>query len=368
MRKLTHENTPAAGAAQPKKSRRFAGRRNPVSIGGIGILVVLMVAISAFFLNELPLLGAGARYSAEFSEAAGLKKGNEVRVAGIKVGEVDNVELDGDRVKVTFRANNTWIGDRTEASIQIKTVLGQKYLALTPLGDKLADPDTPIPLDRTVSPYDVIEAFSDASTQLTGDPNTGESGIDSKQLAQSFNALSDSLSGTAGNFAPTLDGLSRLSETIASRDSEVKRLLSATKNTTKILADRNEEFTRLIAGAGELLQELNNRQKSITRLLATTTSLSNSLTGLVRDNEKQIGPALDALAETNKLLQRQNQNIRDTIKYMAPFYRLYGNVLGNGRWLESVVTNILPPALPQQNTTRPPNKQAMQNNGGTEAG
>jgi len=212
---MTDQTTPAP--AKPK-SRRFAGKRSPVSIGGIGILVVLMVAVSAFFLNELPLVGAGARYSAEFSEAAGLKKGNEVRVAGIKVGEVDNVELDGDRVKVTFRANNTWIGDRTEASIQIKTVLGQKYLALTPLGDKLADPDKPIPLDRTVSPYDVIEAFSDASTQLTDDPNTGEAGIDSQQLAQAFDALSNSLSGTAGNFAPTLDGLSRLSETIASRD------------------------------------------------------------------------------------------------------------------------------------------------------
>ena len=148
--KLTDQTTPAP--AQPRRAGASRVKRTPVSIGGIGILVVLMVAVSAFFLNELPLVGAGARYSAEFTEAAGLKKGNEVRVAGIKVGEVDDVALDGERVKVTFRANNTWIGDRSEASIQIKTVLGQKYLAVTPLGDKLADPDTPIPLERTVSP------------------------------------------------------------------------------------------------------------------------------------------------------------------------------------------------------------------------
>ena len=43
------------------------------------------------------------------------------------------------------------------------------------------------------------------------------------------------------------------------------------------------------------------------------------------------------------------------------------NVLGNGRWFESMVTNLLPPGLPQQNTTRLPNKQVLQNNGGTEA-
>jgi phospholipid/cholesterol/gamma-HCH transport system substrate-binding protein len=74
------------------------------------------------------------------------------------------------------------------------------------------------------------------------------------------------------------------------------------------------------------------------------------------------------LQQVNQLLIAQNQNLRDTITYMAPFYRLYANVLGNGRWFESVVTNLLPPALPQQNTTRPPNKQVLQNNGGTEAG
>ena len=78
------------------------------------------------------LLGAGARYTAKFTEAAGLKPGNEVRVAGVKVGEVDDVTLDGDRVNVTFRVENTWIGDQTQATIQIKTILGQKYLSLNP--------------------------------------------------------------------------------------------------------------------------------------------------------------------------------------------------------------------------------------------
>ena len=94
--KLTDQTTPAP--AQPKKSRRFAGKRTPVSIGGIGILVVLMVAVSAFFLNELPLVGAGARYSAEFTEAAGLRRATGPRCR-YQVGEVDDVALDGERVR-----------------------------------------------------------------------------------------------------------------------------------------------------------------------------------------------------------------------------------------------------------------------------
>lgn len=339
--------------------RRLQGR-SPVTVGFIGILILLMVASSAFFLNSLPLLGAGVNYAANFSEAAGLKPGAEVRVAGVKVGSVNKVDLDGEKVRVEMKVNQAWIGNQTRASIQIKTVLGQKYVALDPQGTELADPKDVIPLARTTSPYDVIEAFSDAADQV------GE--LDTNQLATSMRTLSDAFSGTPADLRASLDGLTRLSETISSRDEKVQELLAATKDTSKILADRNHEFERLIAGAGELLTELNTRQQSISRLLSSTTSLSDALSGIVKDNQEQIGPTLETLKQVNKILQDQNENLKQSLTFMAPFYRLYANVLGDGRWFNSVVTNILPPALPQQNTTRLPVKNEMLNNGGTEAG
>lgn len=351
---------------EKKKSRRHAGRRPAASIGGIGLIIILMVSVSSFYLGSLPLVGAGMRYTAEFTEAAGLRAGNEVRIAGVRVGDVEEVALDGSKVAVTFKVNNATVGDQTQASIQIKTVLGQKYLALNPRGDRPADPD--VPLTDTIAPYDVIEAFSDASRQISGDVNSNDQGLDMDQLADSMRSLSDAFSGTAGEFGPALDGISRLSETIASRDQEVQRLLAATSDTTAILADRNEEFIRLIAGAGQLLDELNGRRESISALLASTTALSNSLTGIVRDNEEQLGPALDSLRNVNELLKDQNENIRQTITYMAPFYRLFANVVGDGRWFNAILTNILPPALPAQNTTRPPGMQGQFNQGNTEEG
>ncbi|GAA1479730.1 hypothetical protein GCM10009624_01700 [Gordonia sinesedis] len=343
-------------AAHPH--RRFGGRRSPVTVGGIGILIILMLTVSSFYLGQMPLVGAAPRYVAKFTEAAGLVSGNEVRVAGVKVGQVDDVKLNGDRVDVRFKVNNTWVGNQTQASIQIKTVLGQKYLELKPRGDKPLNPSDPI--TDTVAPYDVIEAFSDATTQIEE--------LDTTQVAESINKLSNAFSGTAGDLGPALDGVSRLSQTIASRDQQVQRLLAATKDTSQILADRNEEFVRLIGGAGQLLDELNRRQKNISALLASTTSLSNALSGIVADNREQLGPALDAFRGVTDLLKRQNDNLRKAITNMAPFYRLYANVLGNGRWFDAVVTNLLPPALPQQNTTRPPNMQENLTNAGTGGG
>ncbi|MFC7449170.1 MCE family protein [Rhodococcus daqingensis] len=313
-------------------------RRSPATIGALGIVVVLLATMSAFFLDDLPLIGAGATYRAQFTEAAGLKPSNEVRIAGVKVGKVTAVELDGDKVEVAFKVKDAWVGDQTTASIQIKTILGQKYLALDPRGSETLDAKDVIPLERTTSPYDVLDAFGDATTTLDA--------IDVPQLAQSMETLSDAFSGTPADIRASLDGVTRLSETIGSRDEELRKLLAATADTSKVLADRNAEFTQLIGSAGLLLGELNSRQQSISQLLAGTKRLSQQLTGLVAENEAQIGPALEQLRGVVQILQDNNDNLDRAIKLYAPFTRLYSNIVGNGRWFDQVVVNLTPPALP----------------------
>ncbi|QCQ92263.1 MCE family protein [Rhodococcus sp. SGAir0479] len=313
-------------------------KRNPAVTGALGIVVILLATMSAFFLDSLPIVGAANRYTAEFTEAAGLKAGNEVRVAGVKVGKVTGIDLDGDRVLVTFQTKDAWVGDQSTASIQIKTILGQKYLSLDPRGTEVLRPGVHIPLERTTSPYDVIDAFSDAATTLEE--------IDTTQLASSFDVLSQSFAGTPDEIRGSLDGVARLSETVSKRDQELKKLFEATKHTSQILADRNEQFEQILANGGTLLAELNTRQQAIGQLLTTTQTLSRELTGLVADNEAQITPALTQLQGAIDLLNRNQQNVSKALEYAAPFYRIYANVLGNGRWFDTVVTNLTPPGLP----------------------
>ncbi|MEV6767738.1 MCE family protein [Nocardia sp. NPDC051030] len=326
--------------------RVVLGKRSPAFMGGMGLIMVLLITMSAFSLDKLPLLGAGTKYTAEFSEAAGLKKGNEVRIAGVKVGAVQDVRLDGDKVLVDFRTQDAWVGDETTASIQIKTLLGQKYLALDPKGAHAADPGKRIPRSRTVSPYDVVDAFSDAAKDVE-ETNTD-------QLAQSMRVLSEAFSGTPPEIRNSIDGVSRLSETLAKRDDQLKALFANTKKTTQVLADRNAEFERLLANGGQLLAELNVRQSAIAQLLAGAKTIGAELTALVQDNEAQIGPALTNLNKTIDLLNAHQADISKTLTLAAPFYGLYSNVLGTGRWFDAVITNLIPPALPDIPGDRPP--------------
>lgn len=329
-----------AKRARKKRSRRAGEYRigNPL-LGALSIAVIIALTAASFFIDSMPLIGAGPKYTAYFSEAAGLKPDDEVRIAGIKVGVVSSVELEGDKVRVQFRSKDAWIGDNTHASIQIKTVLGQKYVVLDPAGANELDPDTPIGLDRTTSPYDVVTAFSQAAEVIEE--------IDPDQLATSLDAVADTMDLPDGEFRNAVDGVSRLSQTISSRDQELSRLLEATRTSASLVAERNDEFQRLIEGTGTLLTELNNRKESIQLVLDASAALSSELRLLVADNEEIFGPTLNELDSALGILTDHEQDLRDSLHNLAPFYRLYGNMLGSGRWFDSVVTNLMPPGLPE---------------------
>jgi phospholipid/cholesterol/gamma-HCH transport system substrate-binding protein len=311
--------------------------RNPIPIGVISLTVIVLATLAAFYSDDLPIIGGGTTYTADFSEAAGLVPSNEVRVAGVKVGKVTKVALAGDHVQVSFRVKDAWLGDQTTAAIRIKTLLGQKYLSLDPQGSAALDPSRTIPKQRTMSPFDVTEAFNGLATTV------GQ--IDTKQLADSFEVLSNTFKDSPANVKGALDGLSSLSRTISSRDQQLATLLSNTKQISQTLSDRNDQFEKLLADGNQLLSEVRIRKQAISDLLTGTKNLSTELSGLVADNNQQLKPALDQLDRVTDILARNQDNLAKSLQLLAPFYRVFANTLGNGRWFDTYICGLLPPSV-----------------------
>ncbi|TFV88301.1 MCE family protein [Blastococcus sp. CT_GayMR16] len=316
-----------------RESKPFRDR-NPVTIGAVSLTVIAALVFLAFNAQSLPLIGGGTVYRAQFSEAAGLQPDDPVRVAGVKVGKVESLALEDGAVTVEFRVTDAFVGDRSEAAIKIETVLGAKYLALVPRGSSEMDADQPIPLERTASPYDVVEAFADLSTTVDQ--------IDTSQLASSFEVLSETFKDTPEEVRTSLEGLARLSDTISSRDAQLGQLLTATRQVSQVLADRNGEFTQLIVDSNTLLTEVQERRELIDSILTSTQELSRQLSGLVADNREALTPALQQLSTVTDILSRNRAALGQTINNLAPFVRVFTNTLGNGRWFDSFVDNLLP--------------------------
>jgi phospholipid/cholesterol/gamma-HCH transport system substrate-binding protein len=310
--------------------------RNPVIVGAISLAVLAALLLASFRASSLPIIGGGDVYHAAFSEAGGLKANDEVRIAGVRVGKVEEVELAGDHVRVTFRVDQgAEFGQETLAAIKVKTILGSMFLALEPAGSGQMDEGYEIPVERTSSPYDVVEAF-------TGLAETSEQ-IDTDQLAESLTTLADLSRNTPDEFRAALQGVSALSANVAAKNEQIGELLQNLDTVSTVLDERDEDIIALMRDSDVLFRALVQRREAIHTLLVSTSKLSRELTALVRQSRQDLKPALTHLESVVQVLNKNEDNLDNSLRLMAPFYRVFANTLGNGPWFDTYIQNM-PPA------------------------
>ena len=315
--------------------------RNPVVIGAISMAVIAALMTIAFKAADLPVIGGGDTYYAAFSEAGGIKANDEVRIAGVRVGKVRSVELAGDQVRIEFQVDEgAEFGSATEAQIRVKTILGAMYLGLIPKGEGQMEEGDEIPVERTDSPYNVVDVFEGLADRSER--------IDTDQLADSLDTMAALTENTPEEFRAALQGVSALSANLAARDEELNTLLGNLEKVSGVLGDRSGDIIQLMEDGDLLFRALVARRESIHNLLVATTQLSQQLTGLVQDTRADLKPALDELKGVVDLLNANRENIDNSLRLMAPFYRVFANTLGNGPWFDTIIQNM--PPVPQTRT------------------
>lgn len=310
--------------------------RNPIAIGLGGLAFIALLLLVTFNLDKLPvpIFGRQTTYQAAFSQAAGIARENEVRVAGVRVGSVTEVKLDieNKQVLVTFQVDEgVDLGEDTKAAIKLKTLLGTKYLELTPAGG--GELDGVIPVERTTVPFQIYDAFNEFSETLDE--------VDTTKLAEALDVLAETFNDSEGNARSALTGLSALSKTIASRDDQLRELLAGTRKVTAVLAARDDELTTLLADSELVFQVVLQRREVISALLRDTSILAKELTSLVRDNRAVLDPLLDNLHSVVTILKQNLSSLDKSVKALGPFARFATNATGNGTWLDVYSENLV---------------------------
>ncbi|GAB2972050.1 MCE family protein [Nocardioides montaniterrae] len=309
--------------------------RNPLPLGVV--VVVWLVATILVVLNINGIVDAfGRHYSVMLPEAAGLKQGDPVRVSGLQVGRVGTVKLSGPGVLVDFSITDghVTLGDQTSAKVSVQTVLGDKALQLTPAGSGALAAGSTIPMARTSVPYDVTDALSDLQQKTAR--------IDVPKVAQALTTVASTVRGSTSELRSALTGVSRISAVVASRDGALRSLLGNARQFSKLLADRSGDMTQLVRDGNVFFAALLKRRNDIAHLLANITAMTNSLDGLVKDNQKALAPALDGLNKVLGTLQTNKSNIDAALRGLSVYVTGLGEVVGSGPFFTAYLQNVLP--------------------------
>lgn len=315
-----------------RRPRKAFSEMNLPRIGVVGLVVTILLLAVALNIGRVIDLVQHSTYTADFAEAGGLRGGDEVRVDGVAVGKVKKVELDGNQVKVTFGLSGVQVGDLSRAAVKSNNALGSKYLAIEPAGSGTI---RHIPLSRT----DAGISINNELGRLTSDTSK----IDANKLAASFRSISSVLAQTPRQFRAALTGVSALSRTISSRDTDLQTLLRRASSVSSVLAQRNRQITGILSDGGNLFQELVQRRVVIAALLHNVQQASRQLTGLARDNRTSLAPALRQIRRVGRLLRHYRSALDFGLKNFSVYARALGESVGSGPFFQAYIGNLASP-------------------------
>jgi phospholipid/cholesterol/gamma-HCH transport system substrate-binding protein len=307
--------------------------RNPVVIGVIGAVAIAALTLGALQYKKLPFFGHGKSYSAYFAEAGGLRTGAPVQVSGFRIGEVTGIGLDGPRVLVKFKVEeNVHLGERTEAQIRTKSLLGSKVLQVIPRGD--GQLTGTIPIERTKPAYQLPDALGDLASTV--------SVLDTNQLNKSLSTLAETFKDTPADLQLALAGVSRFSQTLNDRDTQLRGLLENANKATAVLAQRSGQVVGLVKDTNALLAQLRTQSAALEQISGNISALSKQLSAVIADNRSQLRPALDKLNDVLTIVDNRKQQVQKSLKLLNAYVMSLGESVGSGPFFKAYFPNLLP--------------------------
>jgi len=292
-----------------------------------------VAVVAAVQYDKLAIFDSGRHYSAYFTEAGGLTSGAPVHVAGYDVGRVSSVALDGARVKVDFTVDEgIRLGDRTEAAIKTKTLLGSRQLDVSPRGN--GELSTPIPTERTTAPYDLTEALGGLATRIND--------LDTQQLNEALTTVAQTFKDTPADLKAAVDGLSRFSATLGKRDEQLRQLLANANQVTGVLRERTDQIVGLVHNANALLAQLRTQSTALDRISGNIAALSQQVSGFVADNNTQMRPALEKLNEVLTTIDNHKVGLQESIKLLSGFSLSLSEAVSGAPFFKSYIANLIP--------------------------
>jgi phospholipid/cholesterol/gamma-HCH transport system substrate-binding protein len=302
-------------------------------IGLLGIVMTIAIVLVAQSFDKMPLITGGNDYSAYLADTAGLQPGSKVVVAGVTVGAVQDIAIDGDKVLMHFSAKGVTVTDDSYLAVKTQTVLGTKLVELSPGRGPRIPAGTSIPVEHTTVPYSLTDALGDLT-------NTA-SGLDTEQVTNSLEVLSETFDHTEPQLGAAMQGVSRFSETVASRDQMVQELLGNAEQVTKVLSDRSEQINKLLLDGNTLFAAVDARRRALDTLLANVTAVTAQVQGLIADNA-DLAPTLEKLNQVTDLLNQRREDIKAIFHPLALYGTSLGESVSAGPFFKAYVSNLLP--------------------------
>ena len=302
----------------------------PMALGTVGTVALIMVLLIAVGAPRVAYQVRTDAYTAEMANASGLTPGDPVYVAGVPAGQIGTIDLAGDHVRIGFRLDNGQpLGNRTTATVRLRTLLGKRFLDIMPAGT--VEPGNPataavIPLERTTVPYSLDEVGRKAERAAGG--------VDQQALAEAMHTVNESIPDDNTDLRTALAGISSATGVFAQNGAKIDELLQISRSLTDMLVKQNDTLAATAANAAHIVSTLAARRAELGQIVTNLTALLHELATVYRAKEQDFGDVLTQLGAVTATLKAHVDRIDQTLTKLPPAIRAVTNATGNGNWAD----------------------------------
>ncbi|GAA4201017.1 MCE family protein [Actinocatenispora rupis] len=317
---------------------RSSSRSVLPSLVKLAVFAVVTIALTALLAQTLGSLGwlGGTRYKAQFTDVTGLLQGDDIRIAGVKVGQVKDIELvHGKTAQVSFTLDDTiTVPKSVRAKIRYRNLIGQRYVELTEGSGDGGEmrPGDVIPVSHTEPALDLTVLFNGFQPLFAG--------LSPKDVNKFAYEIIQVLQGEGGTVNDLLARTASLTNTLADRDKVIGRVID---NLNQVLATLNARGTKLSDTIGSL-QDFVSGLAADRRIIGDSIQSLGDLTGSTADLVQQGRPALrEDIRQLRTLAGTLNANstvIEGTLARLPVRFNALARTASYGSWLNFYMCNF----------------------------
>jgi phospholipid/cholesterol/gamma-HCH transport system substrate-binding protein len=296
--------------------------RNPKVVGIVATLVMAAAILAILLLNR-SLFSSGYTVDAQFTNAAGIAHGTSVMVAGVNVGSVTSVKVNGNEVDAQLSVNNgVQLPHITRAAVEVETLLGVVDVTLEPVSGW----NDPLKSGAVITDTSVPTEFY----QLQ---NTAHSLL-SKTNAQALNNLVTSLATITQDkqkqVAQIISGLGALTSTVDQRSGQVSQLIDSANSLSSTLAGRDQQLLSIVNNLDTVSTGLANNDQALSNLITNVDSMASQTNSLVSQDSPALNSLLSSLHSDLGVVSQHQDDLAEGVSYLGSALKGFSSIAYSG--------------------------------------
>lgn len=294
----------------------------------------IMVTVLATTVLALSIANTGVgdtiSYKARFTDATGLIEGDSVRIAGVKVGQVESVEVADRRVaEVTFAVRKGRVLPVTvTASIKYLNMVGQRYIDLDqgagPIGSVFPAGET-IPLERTSPALDLTQLFNGFQPLFEG--------LAPDEVNDLAGSIVQVLQGEGGTVDSLIRHVGSLTTTVAAKDKVIGQVVQNLNTVLKTVNDREDGFDDLVVTLQNLVTGFSGDRKPLGEAVVAMGDLTTVTADLLKDGRAPLKQDIAELGRLSRELDKGSGQIENFLAKTPAKMQAVTRLASYGSWL-----------------------------------